>query len=76
VRCLLVLEEIEGRLIIVIGRLESLEGRLKDSIGRLEGLEGRLKVAIVIFNHHWRAKVVSSKAHSCVFFYKFPCAIN
>jgi hypothetical protein len=38
------------------GEIESLEGGLKATI--CESLEVRLKAAIVIFNHHWRAKEV------------------
>jgi hypothetical protein len=51
-----IFKSLEGILKVSIGRLESLEEILKASI--CERLEGRLKAAIVIFNHHWRAKEV------------------
>jgi hypothetical protein len=57
-------ESLEGWLKATIGRFEILEGGLKAAI--CESLEERLKASIVIFNHHWRAKEVGSKALSHV----------
>jgi len=75
------LGSLEGILKASIGRLESLEKRLESLEGRLKVaickiLEGRLKATVVIFNHHWTAKEVGSKVHSCFFLISMCCKLE